>query len=256
MKFKGIILSLVVLLALNAIGAEKSKTAQPNILLIITDQQTADAMSCVGNNYLKTPAMDKLAEGGVLFKNNYVVQPLCLPFRSSLQTGRYPHEIGTIRNGRSITGDVPFLGNLVSSAGYTSDYIGKWHIGATPEKAGYNYEKAGKDDEKAIAAEEYLLKKHQKPFFLTVSFMNPHNVCQLARADAVGTDLPDGAIGLAPEDLSELPPLPDNFEMPENEPSVIREIQKKAKLHYPTKNWDEKNLETVSVGLLPLSRKG
>jgi len=219
---------------------EKSETAQPNILLIMTDQQTADAMSCVGNSYLETPAMDKLAEEGVLFDNNYVVQPLCLPFRSSLQTGRYPHEIGTISNGRTISEGFPFLGHLVSSEGYSSDYIGKWHIGATYEDAGYNYEKAGKDPERTKAAVEYLLKDHEKPFFLTVSLMNPHNVCQLARADADGSDLPDGAIGLAPEDLSELPPLPVNFEIPANEPSVIREIQNKSPLHYPTKNWDEK----------------
>jgi len=125
MKIKTILLSLAASIALNANSAGISKSMQPNILLIITDQQTADAMSCAGNNYLKTPAIDELADGGVLFKNNYVVQPLCLPFRSSLQTGRYPHEIGTINNGRSITGDFPFLGNLVSSAAYTSDYIGK-----------------------------------------------------------------------------------------------------------------------------------
>ncbi len=255
MKLKTIILSLVVLFALNAIGAETSKSAQPNILLIITDQQTADAMSCVGNSYLKTPAMDKLADEGVLFKNNYVVQPLCLPFRSSLQTGCYPHQIGTISNGREIKEGFPFLGHLVSSAGYSSDYIGKWHIGATYEEAGYNYEKAGKDPEKTVAAVKYLQQKHDKPFFLTVSLMNPHNVCQLARADADGTDLPDGAIDLAPDDLNELPPLPHNFEVPENEPSVIREIQKKSPLHYPTKKWDEKTWRQYLWGYYRLVEK-
>ncbi len=260
MIIKILFLSLLSFSALNANSADKANSTQPNstqpnILLIITDQQTADAMSSVGNNYLRTPSMDKLADGGVLFKSNYVVQPLCLPFRSSLQTGLYPHEIGTISNGRSITGDVPFLGNLVSAAGYTCDYIGKWHIGASPENTGYNYDEAGKDNEKAVAAEGYLMQEHIKPFFLTVSFMNPHNVCQLARADAVGTDLPDGAIGLAPEDLSELPPLPDNFELPENESSVIREIQKKTELHYPTKNWDEKTWRQYLWGYYRLVEK-
>jgi len=181
-----------------------------------------------------------LADGGVLFKNNYVVQPLCLPFRSGLQTGCYPHQIGTVSNGLEIKEGFQFLGKLVSSAGYSSDYIGKWHIGSTYEDAGYNYEAAGKDPEKTAAAVKFLQQKHEKPFFLTVSLMNPHNVCQLARADADGADLPDGAIDLAPEDLSKLPPLPVNFEVPANEPSVIREIQKKSPLHYPTKEWDEK----------------
>lgn len=214
---------------------------KPNILLIITDQQTADAMSCVGNKYLHTPAMDKLASSGILFKRNYVTQPLCSPWRSSFVTGAYPHEIGTISNGRPIRDGFPMLGNLVASAGYNSDYIGKWHVGASPEKAGYNFYSAGfpKDDKKAIAAVDYLVKNHEKPFFLTVSFTNPHNVCQLARADADGSDLPDGPIDPAPTDLNKLPPLPDNFDIPENEPTVIREIQKKSKSHYPTEDWDE-----------------
>tara|TARA_B100000809_G_scaffold8645_1_gene8307 strand:+ start:1860 stop:3218 length:1359 start_codon:yes stop_codon:yes gene_type:complete len=230
---------------------------KPNVLLIITDQHHVDAMSCAGNKYLETPFIDKLAEGGVLFSNNYVTQPLCLPFRSSLQTGRYPHQIGTIRNGLKIKEGIPLLGNLVTSAGYTSDYIGKWHVGATEEEAGYNYKEGGKttDAKRAAAAEAFLLKKREQPFFLTVSLMNPHNICQLARADAVGTDLPDGAIDLAPDDLSKLPPLPDNFEIPENEPSVLREIQGGAHLHYPTLEWDEKTWRQYLWGYYRLVEK-
>ena len=64
----------------------------------------------------------------------------------------------------------------------------------------------GTDDLKAVAAREYLLEKHEEPFFLTVSFMNPHNVCELARDQK----LPDGTIGAAPLDISLLPPLPEN----------------------------------------------
>lgn len=224
----------------DSVYAKTSDKAKPNILLIITDQQTADAMSCAGNKYLHTPSLDRLAEAGIRFKNNYVTQPLCLPWRSSLQTGRYPHEIGTVNNGFKINDDYPMLGNLVASAGYKCDYFGKWHIGTSPKKAGYkNYDNVGKDPAKTEKAKQYLLQQHEQPFFLTVSLMNPHNVCQLARADAVGTDLPDGPIDLAPTDLNELPPLPDNFDFPENEPTVIREIQKKSLSHYPTANWDD-----------------
>ena len=215
--------------------------SNPNILLIITDQQTATSMSCTGNKYVNTPALDKLAATGVRFENNYVSQPLCLPFRSSLQTGRYPHEIGTLNNGCKFNGEYPMLGKLMDSAGYKCDYFGKWHVGTTPQNGGYeNYQKGEKDDGIAELGKEYLLQKHEDPFFLTVSFVNPHNVCQLARANAVGTDLPDGSIGVAPTNLDELPPLPANFDMPENEPTVIREIQKKsAEFHYPTANWSE-----------------
>lgn len=234
-------LLMVTLLGHSAVALKiKKDEVKPNILLIITDQQTADAMSCTGNRYVKTPALDKLAASGVRFERNYVTQPLCLPSRSSLQTSRYPHEIGTVSNGVNISGDFPMLGNLVSEAGYQCDYIGKWHVGVDPEKAGYpDYDNVGVDDKKADAAKDYLLKKHDKPFFLTVSLMNPHNVCELARADADGSDLPDGPIGLPPSNLDELPPLPKNFAVCEKEPSVLRKVQKGSFKQYPTTNWDE-----------------
>jgi len=217
------------------------EASRPNILLIMTDQQTATSMSCAGNKYVDTPAMDTLAASGVRFENNYVTQPLCLPFRSSLQTGRYPHEIGPTNNGKKFNGTYPMLGKLVASADYDCDYFGKWHVGCTPEQAGYdNYDKVGKDPDITRRAEQYLRQPHARPFFLTVSLMNPHNVCQLARADAVGSDLPDGPIDVAPMDLNKLPPLPANFDIPQNEPTVIREIQKRsAAVHYPTANWSE-----------------
>lgn len=217
------------------------KEVKPNVLLIMTDQQTADAMSCAGNLYLKTPALDKLATDGIRFTNNYVSQPLCLPFRTSLQTARYPHEVKVRNNGDHIQGDVPLLGNLMADAGYKNEYFGKWHVGIEPDDAGYkNYDKGKKDDGIAELGKEFLLQKHDEPFFLTVSFVNPHNICQLARADAVGSDLPDGPIGVAPTNLDELPPLPGNFDKPENEPSVIREVQHRSReYHYPTYDWSE-----------------
>jgi len=222
-------------------GPGKVSTGKPNVLLIMTDQQTADAMSCAGNKYVKTPALDALAADGIRFTNNYVTQPLCLPFRTSLQTARYPHELKVRNNRDTIQGDVPMLGQLMADAGYHCRYVGKWHVGTTPEKAGYEaYEKGAKDHIIADLGREILLQKHDKPFFLTVSLVNPHNVCQLARANAVGTDLPDGSIGLAPTDFKKLPPLPANFDMPENEPTLIREVQNRsADYHYPTANWSE-----------------
>lgn len=218
------------------VAAQNQPSPRPNILFLITDQHAATALSCVGNRDIKTPTLDQLASEGVRFDRAYVTQPLCLPCRSSLQTGRYPHEIGTISNGRPIRGAVPFLGGLVSDAGYETAYIGKWHVGATLEQAGYGEAYHPKlDREKTILAREFLLRDREKPFFLTVSFLNPHNICQLAR----GQELPDGPIGTPPNDLNRLPALPDNFAVPQNEPTAIREVQARSKKHYPTLDWDE-----------------
>lgn len=215
-------------------GAADSK---PNILLIMTDQQTASAMHCAGNPHLATPALDGLAAQGVRFDHAYVPQPLCTPFRTCLQTGRYPHETCVISNGLKIKGDFPMLGTLMSGAGYTNAYIGKWHVGASFKEAGYTGEASDfrPDHKKTEAAVSFLQRKHREPFFLTVSFMNPHNVCELAREQ----ELPDGPIGEPPEDLDALPPLPENFAIPEHEPSAIREVQRSIPEHYPTRDWDE-----------------
>ena len=66
-------------------------TERPNILYVFTDQQFAGAMSCAGNEYLHTPAMDRLAAEGVRFEKAYCTYPLCTPSRASMFVGRYPH---------------------------------------------------------------------------------------------------------------------------------------------------------------------
>ena len=58
----------------------------PNIIYIVTDQQTASAMSCMGNTDVQTPNMDRLAQAGVLFRNAYCSAPLSGPSRSSMFT--------------------------------------------------------------------------------------------------------------------------------------------------------------------------
>ena len=67
---------------------------RPNVLIITTDQQRVDAMSAVGNKWVKTPHMDSLVETGVCFRNSYCPYPLCSPSSAALLAGRMPHEIG------------------------------------------------------------------------------------------------------------------------------------------------------------------
>lgn len=70
----------------------------PNIIYIVTDQQTASAMSCMGNADLHTPNMDRLAQSGILFRNAYCSAPLSGPSRASMFTGYTSHEVGLARN--------------------------------------------------------------------------------------------------------------------------------------------------------------
>lgn len=213
-----------------------SAPERPNVLLVMTDQQTDEAMSCTGNPHVSTPAMDRIAARGVRFTRSYVTQPLCLPCRSSIQTGRYPHEIGTPTNSVKLNGEYPMLGRLIQAGGYDTAYFGKWHVGTSFEAAGYSSaaEETRSDSAAGDKAIEYLQTPRDKPFFLTVSVRNPHDVCQLAR----GQDLPQGPIPQLPDDAAQLPPLPANFAIPENEPAAIRMSQERNRdFHYPTGNW-------------------
>lgn len=217
--------------------ARRTSSDQPNVLLIMTDQQTDEAMSCTGNPHLDTPAMDRIAARGVRFTRSYVTQPLCLPCRSSIQTGRYPHEIGTPTNGTTPNRAYPMLGKLMQTVGYDTAYFGKWHVGTSLEEAGYAVTASSRSDtDTAGRTVEYLSAPRDKPFFVTASFLNPHDVCQLARRQ----DLPQGPIPQPPDNPSELPPLPENFEIPESEPTAIRMIQAKNRdRHYPTAEWTD-----------------
>ncbi len=67
---------------------------KPNILMVMTDQQTASAMSCMGNPYLHTPALDALAARGVRFDKAYVTQPLCMPLGPACRPGVIPMKSG------------------------------------------------------------------------------------------------------------------------------------------------------------------
>ncbi len=217
--------------------SQTSSSKQPNVLFVMTDQQTDEAMSCTGNPWIKTPNMDWIASRGVRFTHSYVTQPLCLPCRSSIQTGRYPHEIGTPTNGTKLNSEYPMLGKLMQAGGYDTAYFGKWHVGASFDEAGYaTADDSGSDSGTAQNATEYLQAAHNKRFFLTASFKNPHDVCELARRQ----ELPQGPISQPPDDPAQLPPLPDNFAIPEREPAAIRMIQAKNRdFHYPTAEWSE-----------------
>ena len=61
---------------------------KPNFLFIITDQHRADHLGCYGNDVLRTPAIDSIAARGVRFDNFYASNPICMPNRATIMTGR------------------------------------------------------------------------------------------------------------------------------------------------------------------------
>jgi arylsulfatase A-like enzyme len=103
-------------------------TRPPNILCFITDQQRFDHLGCTGNPDVKTPNIDKLAAEGVLFQNSFVANPLCMPARATLFTGRTPRGHGVRTNGIPLRRDIPILPQILSNAGFLTHAAGKLHL--------------------------------------------------------------------------------------------------------------------------------
>lgn len=229
-----------------------SATQKPNIVFLIVDQMTADAMSNAGNPYVKTPGLDLIAQHGVRFTKAYATQPLSSPSRTCMQTGRYPFETGVVMNGLPFKHKSVFLGNLMLKAGYQTAFFGKWHVPCPVSEAGYTVGgKIGIDLKTTEKAVDYIQHAPNKPYFLIASLYNPHDICQIARRQ----HLPQGDIPTAPEAMNMLPPLPDNFANPANEPSQIRVVQRSSKIHYPTASWDEKDWRQYLWGYYRLVEK-
>lgn len=101
---------------------------QPNVLVIITDQQRADHVGFAGNTVVRTPNLDRLADRSRVFDRAYVANPVCSPNRSTLITGRMPSSHGVIFNDRALEwGSNTFVRSL-RDAGYRTGLIGKSHL--------------------------------------------------------------------------------------------------------------------------------
>jgi len=205
-------------------------------------------MSCTGNKWLKTAALDRLAASGIRFERAYACNPVCVPSRFSLQTGLMPSAIGMGRNedsgGAAVT-DVMLqksLGQLFQNAGYETVYGGKVHL---PKKMndvqniGYRNLTSDSRQGLAEACATFIKGQHTRPFLLFASFINPHDICHMAindfrrangqaPADNVDSKTCEAVVARARKagDTSAFvsencPPLPVNFEVPQDEPECI-----------------------------------
>ncbi len=125
----GVVLFTTCTLFLDASGF-RQHIQRPNLLFIMTDQQRFDAMSCAGNSVIETPNMDRLAREGVMFKNAYVANPVCVPSRAVFLTGLSPVNVKVEDNGDYTSDDVPNVptfDSILVENGYAAEYYGKWH---------------------------------------------------------------------------------------------------------------------------------
>ena len=101
---------------------------QPNFLFIVTDQHRADHLGCYGNEVVKTPNIDSLAQQGQRWDRLYVANPICMPNRASIMTGRMSSLHGSRHNGIPLSKDHINFVELLKDAGYETGLIGKSHL--------------------------------------------------------------------------------------------------------------------------------
>jgi arylsulfatase A-like enzyme len=112
-----------------AASAAFAQTRRPNVVFILTDDQRWDCMSIAGHPFLKTPNLDRIAKEGAYFKNAFCTTALCSPSRASYLSGLYAHTHGVQNNFTEFPSKLANWPSMLKSAGYTTGYIGKWHMG-------------------------------------------------------------------------------------------------------------------------------
>jgi arylsulfatase A-like enzyme len=180
---------------------------QPNVIVFFTDQQRHDTTGVHGNPMGLTPNFDRLARSGTHFFNTFTPQPLCGPSRASMQTGQFASQTGVYRNAIPLPEGADTLAKVFARGGYDTGYIGKWHLASDDpvparERGGYDSWLAANSLEFTSDAYDTVLfdgdgvrhklpgyrvdaitdagvrycDRHQdKPFFLFLSFLEPHH---------------------------------------------------------------------------------
>jgi N-sulfoglucosamine sulfohydrolase len=148
---------------------ENSKQLKPNILLLISDDHSADDLGIVGKGRPHTPALDALAASGVRFVNAYASSPQCSPSRAALITGRSSHATGTSRLHSALTSEYETILESLKKSGYYVGAYRKVHLGESFQSR-WNF--FGDDN---VPFDKFFRERpHDKPFFLWIGFHDPH----------------------------------------------------------------------------------
>ncbi|AKJ64588.1 sulfatase [Kiritimatiella glycovorans] len=190
---------------------------RPNIVFVHVDQLKQSAIGACGCERVRTPGMDRIMNDAVSFDRYYATVPVCVPSRTSWYTGLEPDQSGITENPRWIDREEVHptdLGTwLRDRGGYDSYYMGKWHIAIKPQECGFEQLHGSNpvgeygDTALARAAEDFLLNhRGERPFFLSVGLLNPHDICYWSFRYS------PGKFGIADRIRDRLPPLPPNFD--------------------------------------------
>jgi arylsulfatase A-like enzyme len=185
----------------------RTRGDRPNVVVFFTDQQRWDTTGVHGNPLGLTPNFDRVAQRGTHLFNSFTCQAVCAPARASLQTGLYATQTSVYRNGLALPAGTRTLAHCFREAGYHTGYIGKWHLAdgdpvAEDQRGGYGYWLGANlleftsqpyntilydGENRAVklpgyrvdaltdAAIRYIDARQHEPFYLFVSYLEPHH---------------------------------------------------------------------------------
>ena len=160
-------------------GAALAQTAKPNVLVFMSDQESARLPGPAN-----LPNRQRLLDRGIRHTNAFCNTPQCSPARSSLLTGLEPHTTKVLTNvdasslGGGLSPDTPNLASVLKKAGYATGYFGKWHLGRDEESLaafGFDTYERGSDAAMAAKAAEWI-RKQKGPWLAWVSLLDPHHI--------------------------------------------------------------------------------
>src|SRR5262245_3449836 len=166
---------------------------RPNILIVLSDDQSAPHVGCYGNPDIRTPHLDRFAKQGMRFDRAYVTCPQCVPSRASIMTGRSPVAIQMTRFSAPLPAEVRVFPELLRAQGYFAGVAGRtYHLDGSllppeskkvfdehglrtfPKRLDY-VKTSGKRPEILAQYRAFLEQVPRgKPFFLQLCFSDPH----------------------------------------------------------------------------------
>lgn len=259
MKIKLTSLIVGILLLFGCSRRQKNENTRPNIIYIYVDQLSENMMGCAGNDWLKTPAMDYIAENGVRFTRAYTTNTVCLPAGVSMFTGRFPSyfmdEQGKEVRDSKASKSIPqvsqevlntSLAAYLTKANYGLYFGGKERLPKSLTLTDLGFTDFSDDERGELANEAAKIVKadHDKPYFMVVSLINPHDICYLAIREMATTASDAQFLERATVELTSLdkamkipdsinpqefystlcPPLPPNFEPQQDEPAAVKKL--------------------------------
>lgn len=193
----------IIILCLTLVTISTYSQDKPNILFIMSDDHSAEAVGAYGSRLAilnPTPTIDKLAEEGMLMQNTFCTNSICSPSRATILTGQYSGVNGVTSLGGKVLKENQHLPNYLIKEGYQTAVIGKWHLNTQPLAFDYfkvlksqgkyfnpEFEVTGRDKKDLVQEEghssdvitneviDWLKKRDKtKPFFVKHHFKAPH----------------------------------------------------------------------------------